>query len=78
MLNQDIDYLKEQQDELITKYNKLETDMLEYQDELRKYNQLPSENKYHELIDTRDDLIERYKEFKNKYNEYKEVEQIIL
>lgn len=78
MLNKDINYLKEQQDELLTKYNKLETDMLEYQDELRKYNQLPSESKYHELIDTRDELTERYKEFKNKYNEYKEMERIVL
>ena len=78
MLNQDINYLKEQQDELLTKYNKLETDMLEYQDELRKYNNSPSESKYHELIDTRDELVQRYKEFKNKYNEYKEMEQIIL
>ena len=78
MLNQDINYLKEQQDELLTKYNKLETDMLEYQDELRNYNQLPSESKYHELIDTRDELVQRYKEFKNNYNEYKEMEQIIL
>ena len=78
MLNKDIDYLKEQQDELLTQYNKLETDMLEYQDELRKYNNSPSESKYHELIDTRDELRERYKEFKNNYNEYKEMEQIIL
>lgn len=78
MLKQDINYLKEQQDELLTKYNKLETDMLEYQDELRKYNNSPSEGKYHELIDTRDELTQAYKEFKNKYNEYKEMEQIIL
>lgn len=78
MLNQDINYLKEQQDELNKSYKQLETDMLEYQDELRKYNQLPSESKYHELIDTRDELTQAYKEFKNKYNEYKEMERNVL
>lgn len=78
MLNKDIDYLLEYQDTLNKSYKQLETDMLEYQDELRKYNNSPSESKYHELIDTRDELTERCKEFKTNYNEYKEMERIVL
>lgn len=78
MLNKDIDYLLETKDTLNKSYKQLETDMLEYQDELRKYNNSPSESKYHELIDTRDELTERYKEFKTNYNEYKEMERIVL
>jgi len=78
MLNQDIDYLLETKDTLNKSYKQLEIDMLEYQDELRKYNTSPSETKYHELIDIRDELTQAYKEFKTNYNEYKEMEQIIL
>lgn len=78
MLNQDINYLKEQQDELLTKYNKLEHLIQEYQDELNKYNNQPDDKTFIELLEQRTNLSHQLSQFRNEYNEYKEMERIVL